>query len=81
MIYMMNSFEFQEIKGTLPNFDPLDGNSIVRTIDFWTNFSTRRPVFYVENAQLDDLNRLTDRINLNKNRSGFVKLKVIKLND
>ena len=28
-------------KGTLPNFDPLDGKSIVWTIDFWTNFSTR----------------------------------------
>ena len=25
-------------KGMLPNFDPLDGNSIVQTIDFLTNF-------------------------------------------
>ena len=50
-------------------------------IDFWTNFSTHRSVFYIENAQLDDLNRLTDGINLNKNRLGLVKLKIIKLND
>ena len=41
-------------KGTLPNFDPLDGKSIVWTIDFWTNFSTRRSVYNIENAQLDD---------------------------
>ena len=65
-------------KRTVTNFDPPDGNSIVRTIDFWKNFSTRRSVFYIENAHLDDLNRLTDRINLNKNRPGFVKLKIIK---
>ena len=44
----------EKFKGTLPNFDPLDEKSIVRTIDFWTNFSTRRSVYKIKNAQLDD---------------------------
>ena len=68
-------------KGMLPNFNLLDGNSIVWTIDLWTNFSTHQSVFYIEKAQLDNLNHLTDQINLNKNCLGFVMLKIINLND
>ena len=67
-------------KGTLPNLDPLDGNSIIRTIDFWTNFSTRQSVFYIENTQVDDLHDLTNQINLNKNHPGLM-LKIISLNN
>ena len=41
-------------KGTLPNFDLLDEKLIVGMIDFWTNFSTRQPVYNIKNTQLDD---------------------------
>ena len=36
--------------------------------------------FCIKNAQLNDLNHLTDQISLNKNHTGFM-LKIIKLDD
>ena len=49
-----SEFKGDVTKGNLPNFDLLDGKSIVWTINLWTNFSTRQSVYNIENARMDD---------------------------